>query len=73
MLKFGDLIAEIDAMRICRSNGTCATCQYYSWCEDDDNDGRRRPKDAPCMILAGQNRNRTVKENEDSTDNHDGE
>ena len=54
MLKWEDLMAEIDAMRVCRSNGTCATCQHYSWCEDDDNDGRRRPKDAPCMILAGQ-------------------
>lgn len=55
MIRFGDLIAEIDAMRVCRSDGTCAKCPHYSWCENNDNDGCRRPKDAPCMILAGQN------------------
>lgn len=55
MIRWVDLMTELDAMRVCRSNGTCATCQHYSWCENNGNDGYRRPKDAPCMILAGQN------------------
>lgn len=54
MIRWVDLMAELDAMRACRSNGTCAKCPYYSWCENNSNDGYRRPKDAPCMILAGQ-------------------
>lgn len=54
MIRWVDLIAELDAMRVCRTNGTCSKCQHYSWCENNDNDGYRRPKDAPCMILSGQ-------------------